>query len=87
MKRLIRKVTEWFKARHTRLCELRDRRRMKTLERESRHAIQITEFGGGLYVSHYSVPVVAVDPVEDDLTAILETARAAYVRYRLEDRM
>lgn len=61
------------------------RKRRAMIERESKRAVQLREFGGDIYICLNGVPVVSGEHISGDMVLAVEEARKAWARWREEE--
>jgi hypothetical protein len=79
------KITEWIRKRLSAMREAararREARAELRAEMENREAVQVTEYGGRLYISYEGMPLVDTSLCAVNWVSVLESARSVRKQY------
>lgn len=87
MKKVFERIDQWLKTRQRRQAEAKQARRECALLIEARKRIQVREFGGALYLTYDGNPVALASDMKQAVADVLDNARAAWVEWRMEDKV
>lgn len=82
MTKAARRLMAWLRSLHMASLAEAAEKRKAMIERESKHAVQVREFDGDIYICLNGVPLIKGDSICGDIVTAVEESREAWMTWR-----